>query len=110
MVAGFLKLPGVAASEDGGSGWGAFGIGCEGVVEEDAFACDAVKCRGVDPGATISTGVGPGLIVGNAEEDVWALCHLGLSREIFWWIWWILVVLYYDIWVACANIGICEGK
>ena len=71
MVAGFLKLPGIATGEDGGSGWGAFGIGCEGVVEEDAFACDAVKGRGVDPGATISTGVGPGLIIGNAEEDVW---------------------------------------
>ena len=63
-----------------------------------------------DPGAAISTGVGPGLIIGNAEEDVWALCHLDLSREIFWWFWWILVVLYYDIWVACANIGMREGK
>lgn len=79
MVAGFLKLPGIATGEDGGSGWGAFGIGCEGVVEEDAFSCDAVKCRGVDPGAAISTGVGPGLVVGNAEEDVWALCHLSAS-------------------------------
>ena len=85
MVAGFLKLPGIATGEDGGSGWGAFGIGCEGVVKENAFACDAVKGRGVDPGAAISTGVGPGLIVGNAEEDVWALCHLDLFREIFWW-------------------------
>lgn len=83
MVAGFLKLPRVATGEDGGSGWGAFGIGCEGVVEEDAFACNAVKGRGVDPGAAISTGVGPGLIIGNAEEDVWALCHLDLSWRFF---------------------------
>ena len=79
-----MKLPGIATGEDGGSGRGTFGIGCKGIVKENAFACNAVKSRGVDPWAAISTGVGPGLIVGNAEKDIWALCHVDLSREIFW--------------------------
>ncbi len=83
MVASFLELPGVASGEDSCARGGAFGVGGEGVVEEDAFTGNAVKSRCVDPLTTVGAGVRPGLIVGDAEEDVWAFGHGDISCLIF---------------------------
>lgn len=84
MIAGFLELPGVASGEDGCPGGCTFGVGCEGVVEEDAFFSNTIKSRGVDPLTAIGTCMRPGLIVGDAEENVWAFAHREISCLIFW--------------------------
>ena len=70
VVNGFFELPGVAASEDGGAAGAAFGVGCEGVMKEDAFAGDAIEVRSFDPFGAVGSGVAVAPVVGDDEENV----------------------------------------
>ncbi len=77
VVAGGLELPGVAAGDDAGAGGGALGVGRVGAHEEQALAGDPVKARRLDPFRAVGSGVGEGLVVRDAEEDVGAACRVG---------------------------------
>ena len=57
MIRCCFELPGIASREDGGTGRGALGRRCVGVVKDQALLCQPINVRRLHPGATIDTGV-----------------------------------------------------
>ena len=69
-VTSFFEPPDRLASEDGRAGGTACGGIAECMGETKALICDTIKCRSLNDGIAIGSGVGVALIVRDTEKNI----------------------------------------